>query len=78
MSGGYFNHEQHHIHSIVDAIERVIVSQTFSKETLGELEKCLQLLKKARIYVHRIDYLLEGDDGEEAFHRRLKEDLENI
>lgn len=26
--------------------------------------------------MQRIDWLIAGDDGEETFHRRLKEDLE--
>jgi hypothetical protein len=29
----------------------------------------------AKIYAQRVDWFLSGDDGEETFHERLKEDL---
>lgn len=48
----------------------------FSKETLDEFRKGLDILNKAYIYAQRIDWLLSGDDEEETFHERLKEDLE--
>ena len=48
----------------------------YSKETLDEFRKGLDILNKAYIYAQRIDWLISGDDGEESFHRRLKEDLE--
>lgn len=35
-------------------------------------------LKLANIYLHRIDWLLSGDDGEDSFHSRLKEELLNL
>ena len=38
----------------------------------------LFLLKKATIYAQRIDWLVSGDDGEESFLSRLKEDLEQL
>ena len=47
----------------------------YSKETLDEFKKGLDILNKAYIYTQRIDWLLSGDDGEESFHKRLKEDL---
>lgn len=50
----------------------------FSKETLAELKKAVYILKQAEIYAQRIDWLLSGDDGEENFHERLKEELEKL
>jgi hypothetical protein len=38
----------------------------------------VDLLKRAEIYTHRIDYLLSSDDGEQTFHERLKKDLEEL
>jgi hypothetical protein len=32
----------------------------------------------AEIYAQRIDWLLSGDDGEDSFRERLKEDLEKL
>ena len=50
----------------------------YNKETIKELKKGLAILRKAYIYAQRIDWLLSGDDGEDSFHRRLKEELDNL
>ena len=50
----------------------------FSEETLAEFKKAIHILKQAEIYAQRIDWLLSGDDGEESFHERLKEELEKL
>lgn len=47
----------------------------YSRETLEEIKKGLDILNKATIYIQRIDWLMSGDDGEESFLKRLKEDL---
>lgn len=79
MSGGSFNYLQRHYDW--DFAEELILRNIeenpneFSIETLSEFEIGLDFIKTARIYLERIDYLLECDDGEESFHRRLKEDL---
>ena len=53
-------------------------SYGYSKETIKEFKKGLAILRKAYIYAQRIDWLLSGDDGEESFHKRLKEELDNL
>ena len=53
-------------------------SHEYSKETIKEFKKGLAILRKAYIYAQRIDWLLSGDDGEESFHERLKEELDNL
>ena len=50
----------------------------YSKETIKEFKKGLAILRKAYVYAQRIDWLLSGDDGEESFHKRLKEELDNL
>ena len=50
----------------------------YNKETIKELKKGLAILRKAYIYAQRIEWLLSGDDGEESFHKRLKEELDNL
>ena len=50
----------------------------YSKETIEEFKQGLSILRKAYIYAQRIDWLLSGDDGEESFHKRLKEELDNL
>lgn len=50
----------------------------FSEKTIAEFKKAVHILKQAEIYAQRIDWLLSGDDGEESFHERLKEELEEL
>lgn len=50
----------------------------FSEDTMNELKKGLNIIKLASIYAHRIDWLLEGDDGEETFKERLKEEINKL
>ena len=44
-------------------------------ETIDEFRRAVHCLRVASTYAQRIDYLLSGDDSEESFHKRLKEDL---
>lgn len=50
----------------------------YSDKTIEEFKKGVNILKQAVVYAQRIDWLLSGDDGEETFHERLKEDLSKI
>lgn len=50
----------------------------YSKEVIDEFKKGVELLKKAQVYAQRIDWLLSGDDGEESFLQRLKDDLNKL
>ena len=50
----------------------------YSDETIKEFENAIDILNKASVYVHRIDWFLSGDDGEESFHLRLKEELDKL
>ena len=92
MSGGAFDYIQYRIHDIVQRIREEIKSnnvkpeywwgdwngQVYSDETIAEFKKGIELLLKAETYAQRIDWLLSGDDGEDTFHERLKEDLEEL
>jgi len=48
---------------------------TYPVEVQEELKTAVKILRQAAIYAHRVDYLLSGDDDEENFLERLKEDL---
>ena len=90
MSGGHFDYEQNRIPEMIENIEEEIAYRSkprysqwgdiepYSKETLKELLKGVEILKKAYVYAQRIDYLFSGDDGEESFLTRLKEELEQL
>jgi hypothetical protein len=85
MSGGYFKYEQFKLQQIADDIEQIIVENDeaewdykFKPETLYELETAVNLLRRAYIYVQRIDYLVSSDDSEAAFLQRLNEQLAKL
>lgn len=50
----------------------------YTEETINEFKKAIEIIKQAKVYIDRIDYLLAGDDSEESFHKRLKEELSEI
>lgn len=80
MSGGHFDYTQDHIRDIAEEVERIVAHKAYSlgPETLAEFEKAVRVLREAYVYAHRIDWLLSGDDGEEAFHERLAHDLKEL
>ena len=91
MSGGHFDYNQYKIGWIADEIEQFIrnndvedvdtgifIGLRYSPETLDEFKNAVHALKVAQVYAQRVDWLISGDDGEESFHERLREDLEGI
>ena len=50
----------------------------YPDEVIEKMKEGIEVLKRAQIYAHRIDWLLSGDDGEESFLRRLEEELNEI
>jgi hypothetical protein len=48
----------------------------YPEEIIEEFKKGVEYLRLAAIYAQRIDWLLSGDDGEESFLERLKEELD--
>ena len=48
----------------------------YPEEILAEFKKGYELLRKAEIYAQRMDWLFAGDDGNETFLERLKEELD--
>lgn len=49
----------------------------YPDEVIKEFKIGVELLRRAEVYAHRIDWLLSGDDGEETFLRRLELDLKS-
>jgi len=92
MSGGHFQYKQWEIGNIADEVEQLIITNDseeldrwgdrkgshFTPETIEEFKKGLILLRQAYVYAQRIDWLLSGDDGEDSFHSRLKNDLDKL
>jgi hypothetical protein len=48
----------------------------YPEEILAEFKKGYELLRKAEIYAQRMDWLFAGDDGNETFLERLKQELD--
>ena len=89
MSGGHFDYKQYYIQDLIDQIEEEIKGNKYKKEddiysvklndkTIKEFENAVKALKIAKIYATRIDWLLSGDDDEETFHERLKDELNEL
>jgi hypothetical protein len=89
MSGGTFNGDNYRINDIAEKIREVIETNNdineygdpgrgYSEQTISKFRHTVDLLNKVSVMVHRIDYLLAGDDGEDDFHERLDEELKEI
>jgi hypothetical protein len=48
---------------------------TYPKEIQDRMSEAVKALEIAHIYAQRVDWYLSGDDGDESFLRRLKEEL---
>lgn len=89
MSGGNFQYDQYKIGYIADDIEQLILDNDsdevnsygdrkgagYALETIAQFRAAVHALRVAQIYAQRVDWLVSGDDGEDSFHRRLKDDL---
>ena len=89
MSGGHLDdYGYFRLHQTIEAIENLILKnnseqindfgekiEPYSDVTIDRFREAVDLLKRAYIYAHRIDWLESGDDSEEDFHTRLTEEL---
>lgn len=89
MSGGYFDYKQYELGYIEDVLKDLIEQNDdetldefgdkrgrgYSEAVMDEFRTTLTLLKIVRACVHRIDWLVSGDDDEKTFLKRLDEDL---
>jgi len=82
MSGGMFDYKQYKLQQIADDIEQHIVDNEdvgcdyrYKDETIAEFKRTVEMLRRAYIYVQRIDWLVSSDDSESTFHKRLNQQL---
>ena len=80
MSGGHFNYLQHQIDCCAADVKEVtkLYSDTCTDETISRIKECYETLEAAGKMLQRVDWFVSGDDGEESFNRRWKEDKINI
>jgi hypothetical protein len=50
----------------------------YPEDIIQQFKNAVSFLKIAHIYAQRVDWLLSGDDGEETFLTRLKEELNKL
>jgi hypothetical protein len=50
----------------------------YPDEVIEEFKNAVKYLRIAEVYAQRVDWLLSGDDGEESFMSRLKEELNKL
>ncbi len=80
MSGGKFDYLQYKMGETADQIESMLedYKKEYSQMTVNKFEKTVRCLRWAAIALHRTDWLLSGDDGEEVFHKRWEEDFHKL
>ncbi|MCR2005628.1 hypothetical protein NSB20_08805 [Bacteroides acidifaciens] len=49
-----------------------------SDETLDAMKEAYRQIRIAEIYATRVDWMMSGDDSEDSFRERIKEDLEEF
>jgi len=50
----------------------------YPDEVIKKFKEAVDVLRRAEIYAHRVDWLLSGDDGEEKFLERLNKELNEL
>ena len=89
MSGGTYDYIQFRLDEVADDIKKRIRANEKMRENPSECEgegyyedatvemfkEAVAVIKMAVLYIHRIDWLLSGDDGEEDFRKRLADEL---
>ena len=63
---------------MIESHNNGIEHKTYSPETIETMKKMLDTIKRAKIYLQRIEWLLSGDDGESDLIERTKEDLKEV
>jgi hypothetical protein len=75
MSGGHFDYNQYRLHDIARQLEELIKQAEYPDDILAKFKEAHQMCLKTGTMVQRIDWLVSGDDGEETFRERWKEEL---
>ncbi len=83
MSGGKFNYVQDNLRYVVEELKDLAEGRpdedgdTFEmgEEARELFIEAAQIVSKAAIAIHRCDWFLSYDDGEESFIERWKEEM---
>ena len=76
MSEGELHEFEQNYTQFKERIEELLGTYDFQEvETYKQFKDAIRFLEITNIYVHRIDWLVSGDNNEAEFHKRLAEDL---
>jgi hypothetical protein len=50
----------------------------YPDNVIEEFKNAIDIISRAQVYMHRVDWLLSGDDGDESFIKRLNEELKKL
>lgn len=77
MSGGKFDYVQYRIDEAAEDLSKYSkrFKKSYESKTLDKLRECEITLRRAAAMLQRVDWLLSGDDGEESFHERWKDEV---
>lgn len=88
MSGGYFDYNEFRLNDISREIESLIknndtpnkdgYAREYANDILEKFAVTKLFLDAAADLVHHIDYLVEGDIGEDCFRKRYDEAMEKF
>lgn len=72
MSGGEFNYLQYRIEDCSEDVLKKIedYEQTCTEQTLKRFKECSEVLAKAALMLHRVDWFVSSGDGEETFNSK--------
>jgi hypothetical protein len=89
MSGGHFNYVQFNFRDAAEEIDSLIknndstetdkhgwpISYEIPDDIIERMKEASHTIKQASEMLQRVDWYISGDDGEESFHRRWKEEV---
>ena len=82
MSGDYMTDEYYWNLFTVEKLEKIVNDSEkngeYPKDIIVRLKDGLDIVKAAGIFIRRIDYLISGDDSEEEFKERLREEIQEL
>ena len=89
MSGGFFDYQDYRLEEMAKALRLEIAKcrqkpewaeawSDYSCSFLAEMSKAYNQLVELRVRLHRLDWVLSGDDSEETFFRKLLSELEQV
>jgi len=89
MSGGHFDYQQHHLYWMAEEIDELIelnnctdkneydteIGRHYPDDIITKFKETAYELKRTAAMVHRIDWLLSGDDDEGSFRKRWDKEV---